>query len=259
MTDHIPSTPRSTRITVRLHIWRQAQHAPDGAFVTYERSVDPSTGLLEVLDALNEDLVAASEEPVAFESDCREGICGTCGITVNGRPHGPLPRTTTCQLRMMAFNDGDELWLEPLRAGAFPVVRDLVVDRSSLDRVIEAGGFISAPTGAAADANLTRVPADDAKKAFDYATCIGCGACVAACPNGAAQLFAGAKLAHLHSLPQGQPERAQRTEAVAGVLDDLFGACSNHGECITVCPKGIPLDVIGAFNRDVLGNTLRNN
>jgi succinate dehydrogenase / fumarate reductase iron-sulfur subunit len=207
---------------------------------------------------VNEDLVKKGEEPIAFDHDCREGICGTCGVVINGRPHGGQPRTTTCQLHMRKFEDGDTIVVEPWRAKAFPVVRDLVVDRTALDRIIAAGGFITAPTGSAPDANTIAVPKEDADLAFDAATCIGCGACVAACPNASASLFTAAKVAHLGLLPQGQPERWERVLAMAGQMDaESFGGCTNHGECEAACPKGISLRFIGQMNADYLRARLR--
>jgi succinate dehydrogenase / fumarate reductase iron-sulfur subunit len=208
---------------------------------------------LEMLDVLNEDLAAKGEEPVAFDHDCREGICGMCGSMVNGVAHGPLPGTTLCQLHMRYFKDGDELYLEPWRAKAFPVVKDLVVDRSAFDRLIAAGGFISVSTGSAPDGNAVLVPKENAECAMDAAACIGCGACVAMCPNASASLFMGAKIAHLGLLPQGQPERSQRVKAMAAQAKaELFGSCTNIGECEAVCPKAIKLEVIARMNADFL-------
>src|SRR5690606_18680957 len=209
---------------------------------------------LERLDVLTEKLTLAGEDPVAFDHDCREGICGACGVVINGVAHGP-ENTTTCQLHMRSFNDGDEITIEPWRAGAFPVVKDLVVDRGSFDRIIQAGGYISAPTGTAPDAHATPVPKADADRAFDAATCIGCGACVAACPNASGMLFTAAKVTHLGSLPQGQPEREARVIKMVNQHDEEgFGGCTNIGECAAVCPKGIPLDTIAQLNRDLLGS-----
>ena len=242
-----------------LRIWRQKDRSTAGRFVTYEiDGVTPDMSFLEMLDVLNEDLTTRGEEPVAFEHDCREGICGSCGFLINGVPHGPRRHTTVCQLHMRFFEDGDSLTLEPWRARAFPVVRDLVVDRSAFDRIIQAGGYISAPTGSAPDANAILVPKEAADTAFDAAACIGCGACVASCPNAAAMLFTAAKVAHLNSLPQGQPERDERTlNMVAAMGREVFGTCSNHGECEAVCPKGIPLEFIAALNRDVIRAAFR--
>lgn len=218
----------------------------------------PEMSFLEMLDLLNEDLLGKGEMPVAFEHDCREGICGSCGFLVNGVPHGSRKGTTVCQLSMRFFKDGDCLTLEPWRAEAFPVVRDLVVDRSAFDRIIQAGGFISAPVGSAPDASVILVPKENADTAFEAAACIGCGACVAACPNAAAMLFTSAKLTQLNSLPQGQPQRNQRTlSMVAAMKDELFGSCTNHGECEAVCPKEIPIEFIGKMNRDLLRAILR--
>ncbi len=221
--------------------------------VTYQVSdVSPDMSFLEMLDILNEDLVLRGEQPVAFDHDCREGICGACGMVINGAAHGPV-RTTTCQLHMRSFVDGDVIDVEPWRAAAFPVVRDLVVDRSALDRVIRAGGYISAPTGSAPDAHAVPVPKRDADLAFENATCIGCGACVAACPNGAAMLFTAAKVTHLNALPQGQPERSSRVLNMVTSMDEAgFGGCSNTGECAAACPKGIPLTSIATLNREFL-------
>jgi succinate dehydrogenase / fumarate reductase iron-sulfur subunit len=242
-----------------LHVWRQAGPEARGRLVTYEaHGVNPDSSFLEMLDVLNEQLAARGEEPIAFDHDCREGICGSCGFLINGTAHGPLPRTTVCQLHMRHFKDGDALTLEPWRARAFPVVKDLVVDRGAFDRVIQAGGFISVSTGSAPEANLVPVPKPVADRAFDAAECIGCGACVAQCPNGAAQLFTSAKVSHLGLLPQGQPERAQRAVAMVEAMEAQgFGACSNFAECEAVCPKGISIDFIARMNRDYLKAKLR--
>jgi len=237
-----------------LHIWRQAAPDKPGRMVRYEvGKVNPHMSFLEMLDVLNEDLVARGEEPIAFDHDCREGICGSCGFMINGMAHGPLPAATVCQLHMRHFQDGDELYVEPWRARAFPVVKDLVVDRSAFDRIIAAGGYITAPTGSAPDGNAIPVPKDKAEQAMDTAACIGCGACVAACPNASASLFVGAKIAHLGLLPQGQPERdARALKMVAAMQKELFGACSNVGACEAACPKSIRLEVIARMNRDYL-------
>ena len=238
-----------------LHIWRQRNADEKGRMVRYEVSnVNPDMSFLEMLDVLNEDLTAQGEDPVAFDHDCREGICGMCGCMVNGVAHGPLPETTLCQLHMRHFKDGDELYLEPWRAKAFPVVKDLVVDRSAFDRIIAAGGFISVATGSAPDGNAVLVPKDNAERSMDAAACIGCGACVAMCPNASASLFVSAKIAHLGLLPQGQPERERRVTAmVAQANQEIFGSCTNMGECEAVCPKGIKLENIALMNRHFLG------
>src|SRR5579884_1085204 len=237
-----------------LHIWRQKNAQDQGRMVRYEvPNVNEHMSFLEMLDVLNEDLIARGEDPVAFDHDCREGICGMCGCMVNGVAHGPLPGTTLCQLHMRHFKDGDELYLEPWRARAFPVVKDLIVDRSAFDRLIAAGGFISASTGSAPDGNAILVPKTDADRAMDAAACIGCGACVAMCPNASASLFMGAKLSHLGLLPQGQPERERRALAmVAQAKAEGFGSCTNIGECEAVCPKEIRLEVIARMNKDYL-------
>jgi len=237
-----------------LHIWRQRNAQEKGRTVRYlAPDVNPDMSFLEMLDVLNESLIAKGEEPVAFDHDCREGICGTCGFMINGVAHGPLRGTTLCQLHMRHFHDGEELYLEPWRARAFPVVRDLVVDRSAFDRLISAGGFISASTGSAPDGNAILVPKENAEQAMDAAACIGCGACVAMCPNASASLFMGAKISHLGLLPQGQPERLERVLAmVAQSNEERFGGCTNIGECEAVCPKQIKLDVIARMHRDFL-------
>jgi succinate dehydrogenase / fumarate reductase iron-sulfur subunit len=244
-------------MNLTLKIWRQLNRDTAGKFVTYQvKEVTPDMSFLEMLDALNEDLLNRGEPPVAFEHDCREGICGSCGFLINGVAHGGRRGTTVCQLSMRFFKDSDTLTLEPWRARAFPVIRDLVVNRSAFDRIIQAGGFISAPTGSAPDANAILIPKEDADTAFDAAACIGCGACVAACPNAAAMLFTSAKLTHLNSLPQGQPQRDPRTVTmVAAMKSELFGSCTNHGECEAVCPKEIPLEFIGRMNRDLIRAT----
>ncbi len=236
-----------------LRIWRQRSAGDRGRMVGYEvDDVSPEMSFLEMLDVLNERLVLAGDEPVAFDHDCREGICGMCGVVINGVAHGP-EQTTTCQLHMRSFRDGDVIVVEPWRAGAFPVVKDLVVDRGAFDRIISAGGYISAPTGSAPDAHAIPVPKDDADAAFDAATCIGCGACVAACPNASAMLFTAAKITHLGLLPQGQPERDSRVVAMVDQMDaEGFGGCTNIGECTAVCPKGIGLETIARLNHDLL-------
>lgn len=238
------------KITVR--IWRQKNAESKGEMVTYGLDdVSEDMSFLEMLDVLNEKLTLEGQEPVAFDSDCREGICGSCGVVINGIPHGPEV-TTTCQLHMRTFHDGDVIDIEPWRSGAFPVVKDLVVDRGAFDRIIQAGGYITAPTGSAPEANNIPVPKEDADHAFEAATCIGCGACVAACPNGSAMLFTAAKITHLGLLPQGQPERDSRVLGMVEQMDyEGFGGCTNIGECTAACPKGIPLDVISRLNRDL--------
>ena len=237
---------------VTLKIWRQPDSASPGAMHTYELdNVSTDMSFLEMLDVLNEDLIAKGEDPVAFDSDCREGICGTCSLMINGEAHGPEV-TTTCQLHMRSFKDGDEIVIEPWRADAFPVIKDLVVDRGAFDRIIQAGGFISVNTGSAPEAHSVPVPREDAVRAFNVATCIGCGACVAACPNGSASLFMGAKITHLGELPQGQPERDNRVVGMVAQHDaEGFGGCTNIGECTAACPKEIPLDVISRLNWDL--------
>ncbi len=239
---------------VILHIWRQKSANHAGRLVRYEHTkVNPHMSFLEMLDVLNQDLIARGEEPVAFDHDCREGICGACGFMINGIAHGPRHGTTVCQLHMRHFKDGAELYLEPWRARAFPVVKDLVVDRSALDRIMAGGGYISVTTGSAPEANCIPVPKENADLAMDAAACIGCGACVAACPNGASALFTASKISHLALLPQGQPERYVRVlNMVARVKEELFGSCANIGECEAVCPKSIKLEVIARMNRDYL-------
>ena len=237
---------------VTLKIWRQPDAEAAGTMHTYELDkVSPDMSFLEMLDVLNEGLISNGEDPVAFDSDCREGICGMCGLMINGQAHGPEV-TTTCQLHMRSFKDGDEIVIEPWRSNAFPVLKDLVVDRSSFDRVIQSGGYISVNTGAAPDAHAVPVPKDKADRAFDAATCIGCGACVASCPNGSAALFVGAKVTHLGELPQGQAERDRRVVNMVAQHDhEGFGGCTNIGECTAACPKEIPLDVISRLNWDL--------
>ena len=239
------------RITVR--IWRQADAEATGALVSYPLDgISPDMSFLEMLDILNEQLILDVQEPVAFDHDCREGICGACSTVINGRPHGP-EQTTTCQLHMRSFSDGDVIDVEPWRSRAFPVIKDLVVDRTSLDRIVQAGGYITAPTGTAPDAHATPVPKPAADKAFENATCIGCGACVAACPNGSAMLFTSAKIAYLNALPQGQPERESRVLNMVAAMDaEGFGGCTNTGECVSSCPKDIPFQSIVDLNRDFL-------
>ncbi len=241
-------------MNLTLRIWRQQSANAPGRLISYQaKDVTPDTSFLEMLDALNEELISRQEPPIAFDHDCREGICGTCGFLINGVAHGGQRGTTVCQLSMRFFKDGDTLTLEPWRARAFPVIRDLIVNRSAFDRIIQAGGFISAPAGSAPDANSTLVPKEDADTAMDAAACIGCGACVAACPNASAMLFTSAKITHLNSLPQGRPQRDQRTlSMVVAMRNELFGSCTNHGECEAVCPKQIPLEFIGKMNRDLI-------
>ena len=241
-----------------LHVWRQKGKKAPGKIVRYEANdVNPDMSMLELLDVVNEGLILKGEEPIAFEHDCREGICGSCGFMINGIAHGPLPATTVCQLSMRHFKDGQELYIEPWRARAFPVIKDLVVDRGAFDRIIAAGGYVSVPTGSAPDGNTILVPKENAERAMDAAACIGCGACVAACPNAAAALFTGAKIAHLGLLPQGQPERDQRAlNMVRQYNAEPFGSCTNIGECEAVCPKEISLEVIARMNRDFIGASL---
>ncbi len=236
-----------------LNIWRQSDAASPGGMCTYELDgVSPEMSFLEMLDTLNEELTRRGEEPVAFDHDCREGICGACGMVINGQAHGP-ERTTACQLHMRHFSDGETIDVEPWRAAAFPVVKDLVVDRGAFDRVVGAGGYITVPTGSAPDAHATPVPKPAAETAFEHAECIGCGACVAACPNGSAMLFTSAKVNHLAALPQGAPERESRVLRMVEQMDEEgFGGCTLTGECATACPKGIPLFSISSMNREYL-------
>ncbi len=242
-----------------FHIWRQKDKTSPGKMVRYESSkLNEDMSMLEALDVLNEELIERGEEPVTFEHDCREGICGSCGFMIDGVAHGPLPKTTVCQLTLRHFQNGAELYLEPWRASAFPVLRDLMVDRSAFDRIISAGGYVSVPAGSAPDGNAIPVAKEDADRAMDAATCIGCGACVAACPNASASLFTGAKVTHLGLLPQGQPERNERAlRMVAQMNEEAFGQCTNIAECEAVCPKGIRIEVISRMNRDFLRASLK--
>jgi succinate dehydrogenase / fumarate reductase, iron-sulfur subunit len=241
-------------MNLTLKVWRQENASAPGKFVINQvKDITGDMSFLEMLDALNEDLLGRGEDPVAFEHDCREGICGSCGFLINGVAHGGRKGTTVCQLAMRFFRDGDTLTLEPWRARAFPVIRDLIVDRSAFDRIIQAGGYISVPTGSAPEASTILVPKNVADTSFDAAACIGCGACVAACPNASASLFTAAKLTHLNELPQGQPQRDSRTLGmVVAMGTEVFGNCTNHGECEAVCPKEIPIEFIGKMNRGLV-------
>ncbi|CAN5631681.1 succinate dehydrogenase/fumarate reductase iron-sulfur subunit [soil metagenome] len=250
------SAQKSMALT--LKVWRQKNPKDAGGFVTYPaKDVSPDMSFLEMLDVVNEELTHNGEDPIAFDHDCREGICGACSMVIDGYPHGPRERTTACQLHMRSFKDGDLISIEPWRAAAFPVQKDLVVDRSALDRVIAAGGFISSPAGSPQDANSLPIAKPDADLAMDAAACIGCGACVAACPNASAMLFVAAKVSHLALLPQGQPERFIRVRDMVAQMDaEGFGGCTNHGECEAACPKGISVDNIARMNRDFLKASL---
>jgi succinate dehydrogenase / fumarate reductase iron-sulfur subunit len=241
-------------MNLTLHVWRQDGPEVRGRFETYQANeISEHASFLEMLDLVNETLTREGKEPIAFEHDCREGICGTCGMMINGVPHGPSSMTATCQLHMRLFNDGDHIWIEPWRATGFPLIRDLVVDRTALDRIINAGGYISVRTGSAQDANAVPIRKRDADLAMDAAQCIGCGACVAVCPNASAMLFTAAKVSHLGLLPQGQPERYTRVlDMVAQHDAEAFGSCTNHGACQEACPKGISVDFIARLNRDLV-------
>ena len=244
---------------ITLKIWRQAGPNDSGHFESYKvDEISDEASFLEMLDYLNERLINEGKEAVVFDHDCREGICGTCSLMINGQAHGPERATATCQLHMRKFKSGDNITIEPWRARAFPIIKDLMVDRSAFDRIIESGGFITAPTGGAPDANLIPIPKPVADAAMDSAECIGCGACVAACPNGAANLFTSAKIAHLNLLPQGQAERFKRVEAMIETMDEHFGSCTNHGECEAACPKEISIDVIALANADYRKAKIKN-
>jgi succinate dehydrogenase / fumarate reductase iron-sulfur subunit len=246
-------------MNLTLRVWRQSRPGAEGSFKTYEaKDVSPDASFFEMLDELNERLNEQGIEPIAFDSDCREGICGTCGVMIDGHPHGPQSGTATCQLHMRKFNDGDTITVEPWRAVAFPVLKDLVVDRTPFDTIIQAGGYISANIGAAQDANAIPVAKPAAESAMDAAACIGCAACVAACPNSAANLFTAAKIAHMNLLPQGQPERYLRTTAMVETMEAYFGSCRNYGECEAACPKNISIDVIAWMNRDYVAAQWKN-
>lgn len=242
-----------------LQVWRQDGPHAGGRFETYDApGISEDMSFLEMLDVVNERLATDGSDPITFDHDCREGICGTCSLMINGQAHGPQRGTATCQLHMRKFADGDTIVIEPWRATAFPIIRDLMVDRSAFDRIVEAGGYITVAAGSAPDANLIPVPKPVADAAMDAAACISCGACVAACPNSAAQLFTSAKIAHLNLLPQGQAERYQRTEAMVDTMEQYFGSCTNHGECEEACPKEISIDFIATMNKDYLRAKLKN-
>jgi len=245
-------------MNLALHVWRQPSANVKGQMVRYDaRDISPDMSFLEMLDVVNEQLTAAGQMPIAFDHDCREGICGSCGMMINGVAHGPMNGTATCQLHMRSFKDGATIYIEPWRSRAFPVVKDLVVHRGALDRIIAAGGFISAPTGSAQDANTIPIPKQNADGAMDAAACIGCGACVAACPNGSASLFTAAKISHLGLLPQGQPERDRRALRMVAQMDaEGFGHCTLYGECQDACPKEISIDTIARMNQDYIRATL---
>jgi succinate dehydrogenase / fumarate reductase iron-sulfur subunit len=244
---------------LKLHVWRQAGPDAKGRMESYEaKGISSHASFLEMLDIVNERLISEGKAPIAFEHDCREGICGCCGLMINGKPHGPHEGVTTCQLHMRSFKDGDEIWIEPFRANAFPVLKDLIVDRSALDRIIQAGGFISVNTGCPQDANALPIAKEDADKSMDAAACIGCGACVAACPNASAMLFTSAKITHLGLLAQGQPERLDRAAKMVLQMDkEGFGTCTNHGACQNACPKEISIDTIARLNGDLIKSTFR--
>jgi succinate dehydrogenase / fumarate reductase iron-sulfur subunit len=245
-------------LNLTLHVWRQKNAKDAGHFAEYAaKGISTEMSFLEMLDVVNEGLIKKGEDPIAFDHDCREGICGACGMVVDGQPHGPRVRTTTCQLHMRTFENGAHITIEPWRAEAFPVLKDLIVDRSSFDRIIAVGGFISVRTGSPQDANALPVAKENAELSMDAAACIGCGACVAACPNASAMLFVSAKIAHLGLLPQGQPERMSRVRDMIAQMDaEGFGSCTNHGECEAACPKGIRMENIGRMNRDFLAASL---
>lgn len=238
---------------LKLHVWRQKSRESDGRFVEYNATgISPDASFLEMLDVVNEGLIEKGEDPIHFEHDCREGICGSCGMMINGNAHGPLGGTATCQLHMRHFRDGQEVTIEPWRARSFPVIKDLIVDRSPLDRIIQAGGFISVNTGSAVEANTLPIPKAVQEQSMDAAECIQCGACVAQCPNGAAQLFTAAKISHLGLLPQGQPERHERVLKMVEVMEEHFGSCTLFRECEAVCPKEISTSFITRMNGDYL-------
>lgn len=246
-------------LNLTLKVWRQDGPADEGRFEVLDApEINDEMSFLEMLDLVNERLITAGREPVTFDHDCREGICGTCSLMIDGQAHGPQKGTATCQLHMRHFADGDTITIEPFRATAFPVIKDLMVDRSALDRIVESGGFITAATGGAPDANLTPIPKPVADSAMDAAACIGCGACVAACPNGAGQLFTAAKVSHLNLLPQGQAERFDRVESMVETMEEYFGSCTNHGECQEACPKEIAIDFIATMNKDYLKAKFKN-
>jgi succinate dehydrogenase / fumarate reductase iron-sulfur subunit len=243
----------ANKLNLTLKIWRQKNINTPGSFVEYKISVSPESSFLEMLDDLNNDLESKNLEPVAFESDCREGICGTCDLVIQGQPHGPVPKIATCQLHMRNFKDGETIWIEPFRAKAFPIIKDLIVDRTALDKIQQAGGFISVNTGSVPDGNAIPIPKENAGLSMDAAACIGCGACVAACKNASAMLFVSAKVSQFALLPQGQPERYKRVQAMVKVMDELgFGSCSNTYACEAECPKGISVKNIARMNRDYL-------
>jgi succinate dehydrogenase / fumarate reductase iron-sulfur subunit len=249
----------SRTLNITLRVWRQDGPDTPGRFETYEApGISDDASFLEMLDIVNERLNEQGQEPITFDHDCREGICGTCSLMINGQAHGPERGTATCQLHMRKFEDGATITIEPWRARAFPIIKDLMVDRGAFDRIVEVGGFITVPTGGASDANLIPIPKVVADAAMDAAACIGCGACVAACPNGAANLFTSAKVAHLNLLPQGQPERYRLVEAIVDEMEEHFGSCTNHGECEAACPKLISIDFIALMNRDYLKAKFKN-
>ncbi|MDF1612818.1 succinate dehydrogenase/fumarate reductase iron-sulfur subunit [Stygiobacter electus] len=243
----------TNKLNLTLRIWRQKNANTPGKFVDYKVSVSPDSSFLEMLDDINNELESKNQDPIAFESDCREGICGTCGLVIQGHPHGPIPRIATCQLHMRNFKDGETIYVEPFRAKAFPIIKDLMVDRSAFDKIQQAGGYISINTGSAPDGNAIPIPKEVASEAMDAATCIGCGACVAACKNASAMLFVSAKVSQFALLPQGQSERYERVQRMVKVMDELgFGSCSNTYACEAECPKGISIKNIARMNRDYI-------
>ena len=255
----IKAAPHGETIHVKLNVWRQNGPGETGHFETYDTpGISTDASFLEMLDIVNERLNDEGKEPITFDHDCREGICGTCSLMINGQGHGPERATATCQLHMRKFHDGQNITIEPWRATAFPVIKDLMVDRAAFDRIIEAGGYITVSAGSAPDGNLIPIPKTVADAAMDAAACIGCGACVAACPNGAASLFTSAKIAHLNLLPQGQSERFRRVEAMVDTMEQYFGSCTNHGECQEACPKSISIDWIALMNRDYFKAKVKN-